>query len=230
MFGGVVKYFLWISLVLVSVLLAGFAAPAIVNVQMPVTEKSVDVKPPTIEKTVEPKVQPKVQLEVTTEVQPEASKDSEKFRSEKIDVAGGSELVTIFGPVQKPAADGSTEMDEVPLVSVLRDTLGDDIPENDKLTKVWLLSHTKPTIAQRLAAFVPFLYTRTSNKNNVGDNNRPSPVLLDLSGTYKKQWDGLIWMGLRKFVIRPSAALIRVPYLIFLKILVTIAAQRSAAL
>ena len=79
------------------------------------------------------------------------------FRSEVTPVAGGAELMTIF-------ARQSGEGGDLPLISVLRDTLGDDIPENDRLRYVWLHTYTRPTLKQRLAAAVPFLYTRTNNK------------------------------------------------------------------
>ena len=64
------------------------------------------------------------------------AKENEGFRVEKVTVEGGSELITIFarrsfkdGPMQGPVTD-------IPLVSVLRDTLGDEKPENDRLRYV----------------------------------------------------------------------------------------------
>ncbi|MEO6050947.1 MAG: hypothetical protein ABIP78_06405, partial [Pyrinomonadaceae bacterium] len=55
------------------------------------------------------------------------------FRVDRFSVAGGAEIITIFakhsyhdGPMQGPVAD-------IPLVSILRDTLGDNKVENDRL-------------------------------------------------------------------------------------------------
>ena len=46
-----------------------------------------------------------------------------------------------------------------PLVSVLRDTLGDSNPENDKLRYLWPLTYTRPGLGQRIAGAIPFLHT-----------------------------------------------------------------------
>ena len=50
--------------------------------------------------------------------------------------------------------------ENVPLVTVLRDTLGDRNPENDRLSYVWLLSYSRPSIEQRALSAVPFFYWR----------------------------------------------------------------------
>src|SRR4051794_1203089 len=59
------------------------------------------------------------------------------FRLERTPVAGGAELLTIFGRLDGLPRE-KRQADEVPLVSVLRDTLGDDDPENDRLRYVWM--------------------------------------------------------------------------------------------
>ncbi len=120
------------------------------------------------------------------------------FRAEKTKVAGGSELITIFsrkeifdGPMQGPD-------DEIPLVSVLRDTLGDDIPENDRLRYLWMLTHTDPTFKQKLSAFIPFLYRRTVNKDKVG--NEPPPPILDMNSPRQSHWDKVFWAVFKRLV------------------------------
>src|SRR5258707_15258931 len=55
---------------------------------------------------------------------------SPEFRLERTPVPGGAELLTVFGHLSAKAAAPDQE---VPLVSVLRDTLGDDDPANDRL-------------------------------------------------------------------------------------------------
>src|ERR1700676_3078440 len=75
------------------------------------------------------------------------------FRVERQPVANGAELLTVFSSL--PDDTG-----EVPLVSVLRDTLGDNDPDNDRLRYVWVLTSARPTLLQHAAAFVPFFYWR----------------------------------------------------------------------
>jgi hypothetical protein len=65
----------------------------------------------------------------------------------------------------------------VPLVMILRDTLGDNDPENDRVSYVWLLSYARPNLGQRLLSAVPFFYWRVSAGStsvSVGDT---SPLL-----------------------------------------------------
>jgi hypothetical protein len=120
-----------------------------------------------------------------------------KFRVEKLDVKGGAELITIFVKLNTDSPNNNQQ--EVPLVSVLRDTLGDKIPENDRLRYVWMLTYTKPTFGQKLAAAIPFLYTRTVNKNKVG-KDEPPPVI-DLNPTDKTMWNKAFWILFQNLVL-----------------------------
>ncbi|HET6891416.1 MAG TPA: hypothetical protein VFH31_09960 [Pyrinomonadaceae bacterium] len=79
---------------------------------------------------------------------------SEILRLERIPVAGGAELITIHARLKGLETD--TEQQWVPMVSVLRDTLGDFTPENDRLRYVWPLTYSRPTLKQRLAGAIPF--------------------------------------------------------------------------
>src|SRR6185369_5961 len=76
--------------------------------------------------------------------EPARTKDSQ-LRVERLTLAGGSELLTVFGRLDGLKANGEVSP-EVPLLSVVRDTLGDNNPENDRLRYVWMLTYTKPTI------------------------------------------------------------------------------------
>jgi hypothetical protein len=49
---------------------------------------------------------------------------------------------------------------DVPLVSVVRDTLGDQTSENDRVTYVWLLTYARPRVRQRILSAIPFFYWR----------------------------------------------------------------------
>jgi len=43
---------------------------------------------------------------------------------------------------------------------LVRDTLGDADPENDRLSYLWLLNNSRPAWWQRVAAALPFFYGR----------------------------------------------------------------------
>lgn len=111
---------------------------------------------------------------------------------------GGAELLTIFGRLDRPTIEGSTA-GEVPLVSVLRDTLGDDNPENDRLRYLWMLTYTSPSFSQRAAAFVPFLYNRVGNKERA--KNQTPPPVIDLSATDKEIWNKVFWAALQRILL-----------------------------
>src|SRR5215510_9281659 len=72
------------------------------------------------------------------------STEPSRFRVERIPVAGGAELLTIWARVVGP----ETQTEELPLITVLRDTLGDDIKENDILRQVWVHTYADPTLKQ----------------------------------------------------------------------------------
>ena len=98
---------------------------------------------------------------------PQAGPSRPVFRLERTPVAGGAELLTIFGELGGLAPEKG-QSSEVPHVSVVRDTLGDENPDNDRLRYVWMLTYTKPSFGQRLASAIPFLYTRVGNKTKAG--------------------------------------------------------------
>lgn len=127
-----------------------------------------------------------------------ASAQSPAFRLERMAVGGGAELLTIFGRLDGlPREAGQSS--EVPLVSVVRDTLGDNNPDNDRLRYVWMLTYTKPTFGQRLAATVPFLYTRVGNKGAAG-KGAPPPIM-DLAAADREVWDRFFWTALQTILL-----------------------------
>ena len=143
-----------------------------------------------------------------TKLTAEARRDGEKsrrfdldtdFRVEKIRVAAGAELITIFADLRGLNDSSLTDTADVPLVSVLRDTLGDDTMTNDRLRYVWMLSYTKPSFAQKAASSVPFLYARTTNKRDAGKN--PPPPLVELNPSKKQVWDKIFWLAFRNLVV-----------------------------
>jgi len=117
-----------------------------------------------------------------------------QFRLERLTLAGGAELLTIFGRLDGLRENGESPP-EAPLVSVVRDTLGDDNPENDRLRYVWMLTYTRPTMMKRIASAIPFLYQRVGNKKRVS-GSPPAPIL-DLANARRETWNRFFWLGLQ---------------------------------
>ena len=121
------------------------------------------------------------------------------FRVELTRIDGGAELLTIWANLVDEKHQ--FESRQVPLVTVLRDTLGDRQKENDKLRQVWVHTYVNPTLVQKAAASVPFLYSRFSNKSPSSSTDAPPPVL-DLSKAEQKAWSRAFSSLLRHFGVR----------------------------
>ena len=133
-----------------------------------------------------------------------STRENTCFRLERQPIAGGAELITLFGKLQDPAS--SAERLDVPIVSILRDTLGDSDPENHRLRYVWVLTSTRPTPVQRLASAFSFLCFRTGTKHN--ENRLPAPVL-DLASPGKTVWPNLVGKGLQATELDPLGVMVR---------------------
>jgi len=98
-------------------------------------------------------------------------------------VAHTAQLLTLFcrgcGSVSAPDAPTGSAAD-VPLVAVLRDTLGDSDAENDRVTDVWLLGYANPGIGKKLLSAVPFFYWHPGGGSKSGSKDNPKP-LFDLT-------------------------------------------------
>ncbi len=127
------------------------------------------------------------------------------FRLEKVPVEGGAELITIKARLDGIESGGSENW--VPLVSVLRDTLGDASPDNDQLRYVWPLTYTHPTVRQRISGAIPFFYTRVGNRKSVSEKT-PPPVL-DLANPDCDVWNKLFWVALQGLLLDPYGTPIR---------------------
>jgi hypothetical protein len=124
---------------------------------------------------------------------------SDIFRLERLPVEGGAELVTIFAKLDSFEAQQGSEW--VPLVSVLRDTLGDLSPENDRLRYVWPLTYTRPSLKQKVLGAVPFLYTRVGNKD--GLSQKAPPPAMDLGAPDREVWNKIFWTVLQNILLDP---------------------------
>ncbi|MBV9532332.1 MAG: hypothetical protein JO283_15040 [Bradyrhizobium sp.] len=90
-------------------------------------------------------------------------------------VGDSAQLLTLFCQVSDHDGDSAT-----PLVAVLRDTLPDANPDNDRLTYVWLFTYQQANVGQRLLSAVPFFYWRPGRGSGTVKDQDISP-LLDLT-------------------------------------------------
>ena len=92
-------------------------------------------------------------------------------------VAGTAQLLTLFCRSCDLSHDGGRD---VPMVSLLRDTLGDDDAENDRVTNIWLLTYARPALGQRILSAIPFFYWRLGRESGPVTRHDTAP-LMDLS-------------------------------------------------
>jgi hypothetical protein len=129
------------------------------------------------------------------------------FRLETINVEGGAELLTVHGSLNGRNSDKSEGAD-VPLVSILRDTLGDETPENDRLRYVWMHTYTRPGLLQRAASAVPFFYGRAGGRKRAGKGEVP-PHLIDLAAPERDVWRRLMWLALQNVFFNPYGVAVK---------------------
>ncbi|MEW5976074.1 MAG: hypothetical protein AB1898_09765 [Acidobacteriota bacterium] len=136
--------------------------------------------------------------------QTDLARDSSGFRLEVVPVDGGAELLTIFGDLGGDDPTGTRSA--VPLVSILRDTLGS--PDNDvhRLRYVWVHTYTHPSWSQKAAAAVPFFYSRFGNKKDAGDGL--PPPLLDLTSVRSNLAKRLWGRVLQYLTMEPHSSLL----------------------
>src|SRR5436190_5591505 len=121
-----------------------------------------------------------------------------QFRVERLPIASGGELLTIFGRLDgMKGVNGSAP--EVPLISVVRDTLNDTDPENDRLRYVWMLTYARPNLSKRVASAVPFFYQHVGNQREAS-RRLPKPII-DLAHPKQQTWNRFFWMGVQTVVL-----------------------------
>ena len=74
-----------------------------------------------------------------------------RLRVDRLEAPGGSEVDTLMYALPDGGGD-------LPLVSILIDTLGDSDPTNDTMRNVWVLTYARPSLLQRIVAGLPFVY------------------------------------------------------------------------
>ncbi len=88
-----------------------------------------------------------------------------------------AQLLTLFC---NGCGTGTENHRDIPLVAVLRDTLGEEDVSSHKVTAVWLLSYSHPTFEQRALAAIPFFYWSLSD-GSAHVKSKDTAPLLDLS-------------------------------------------------
>ena len=130
--------------------------------------------------------------------------DSAFVRFEVVPIGDGAELLTLFLTAHPDSE--RYEDDEVPLISVLRDTLGSSDPDVHRLRYLWIHTYAAPGIKQRLAAATPFAYSRFGNTGTV-NVGIPSPVM-DLSVADDRLWKNIWGLVLKGAMFDPKIFLI----------------------
>lgn len=131
------------------------------------------------------------------------------FRIEREPIDAGGELLTVFGrPDAGINREGNRVDGQVPLVSMLRDTLGDRDGENDRLRYVWVHGYASPSAAQRIASAIPFLNRRTGNKK-VSEEGGIPPSVIDLGAPARELWRHALWTASYYAVFDPYGVIVK---------------------
>ncbi len=110
------------------------------------------------------------------EVKVAAAKPTSSYYWQTTAVGNSALLLTLFCRTCETAVRSG----DIPLISVMRDSLGDESTENDRLTSVWLLSYTPYNFGQRMLSAVPFFYWRVGDGSDKVDARHMKP-LMDLT-------------------------------------------------
>ena len=112
-------------------------------------------------------------LPIARAVTPTAPEADFQWQVEELE--DGAELITLIGRVDHIVPSGEDRKlahskarvhdDPVPLLSVLRDTLGDKDPKNGRLLTIWLFTDSRPSNGRRILSAVPFYYRRDDDAN-----------------------------------------------------------------
>jgi len=123
---------------------------------------------------------------------------SQLLRLERVEVPGGAELITVHARLDGLESQNNDKW--IPLVSILRDTLGDNTAENNRLRYVWPLTYTRPSTKQKIAAAIPFFYARVGNKERT---SKTPPPALDLASPESDVWNKIFWTALQNILLDP---------------------------
>lgn len=117
-------------------------------------------------------------------------------------VGNSAQLLTLF--CKSCALNG----EDLPVVSVLRDTLGVAGQKYDRLTDVWLLSDSPLTLGQRLLAGVPFFYWR-AGKGDTSSVKKDVKPILNVSSNGNQLVSGVSRQIVQWTILDPMTTMVR---------------------
>jgi hypothetical protein len=135
-----------------------------------------------------------------------SSSSTRSLRAETVPVENGAQLVVFFEHLAD-AGNADPREREMPLFAVLRDTLSDENPADDRLRQVWIFTYSSPSIAQRAAAGIPFFYHR-SGLDSGSAAHTPRPIL-DMARPARGQWRRFVYAATQAEVLDPVGAIAR---------------------
>lgn len=128
------------------------------------------------------------------------------LRVERLPLPSGAELITFFERLpEEPGVTNGPQ--ELPLMAILKDTLNDDDPTNDRIRQVWVFTYSQPSVWQRIAGGMPFFYHRAGLDR--GPGGKPPRPVMDLGEPSRGMWAGLAMTGVQSEVVNPVGALAR---------------------
>jgi hypothetical protein len=89
-------------------------------------------------------------------------------------VDGSAQLLTLYCHACENTTGSGRD---IPLVAVLRDTLGDLQAKNDRVTYVWLLTYSRPIWEKRVLSAVPFFYWKIGDGSTHVGNHDLKPLM-----------------------------------------------------
>ncbi len=135
---------------------------------------------------------------------PDDPDSMQSIRAEAAPIVNGAQLLVFFEELKSRElnSDGAPVSEkEIPLFAVLRDTLSADAPAAGRLRQVWIFTAASPSVAQRMAAAVPFLYHRAGLDS--GSAKHPPKPILDLGQPARGAWKAIAVRALQAEVFDP---------------------------
>jgi len=132
-----------------------------------------------------------------SDISPTEENPPAQLRVKVTPIRGGAELLTLWG-YQGGKSDSNEKA--IPLLSVLRDTLGDTDKTNDLFRQLWVYAYTRPSARQRTAALIPFFYRRFGHQPGRKAAEVP-PAIIDLSQPERETWKRFFVSGVTQVVL-----------------------------
>lgn len=149
-----------------------------------------------------PQILPGANLKLAPQVLPNQEHRDSNVRLEMKSLPGGAELFTLLARSGKEDEPG-----EIPLMSILRDSMGRPESEVHRFRQVWLYPQSQPSVGQRVASAIPFFYFG-SHRESASQTEAPAPFL-DLAKPMPSLWRRFLVSGVQRTLLDPQAFYIR---------------------